>query len=238
MTAKPDTHSTRFTMGARVECSDGACGTVTRVVIDPIARALTHLVVEPKHRVGLGRLVPLSLLDPASVEIRLRCTVADFDELDAAEETHYLTGSNTYSDYAEARVLVLPYYGLGVGRGGDVEVGTGADTGPLVRSDITDLLPAGEVAIHRGDQVHAVDGEIGHVQGIVIADPGHQVTHVLLQEGHLFGRKDVAIPIGTVASVDAGIRLSITKQQVQDLPSVDVRRPAQHISPRTIPAVG
>jgi hypothetical protein len=44
------------------------------------------------------------------------------------------------------------------------------------------------------------------------------VTHVLLKEGHLWGRKQVAIPVSAVASVDAGIRLNITKGQVEDLP--------------------
>jgi hypothetical protein len=31
----------------------------------------------------------------------------------------------------------------------------------------------------------------------------------------------VAIPISAVASVDAGIRLNITKKEVEDLPPVD-----------------
>ena len=50
-------------------------------------------------------------------------------------------------------------------------------------------------------------------------DPGsRQVTHVLLQEGHVFGRKVVAIPIGVVTDVgEDGIQLNITKQQVKDL---------------------
>ena len=51
------------------------------------------------------------------------------------------------------------------------------------------------------------------------------MTHVLLQEGHLWGRKEVAIPISAVTQVDDGIRLSVTKQQVQDLPPVDIEHP-------------
>jgi hypothetical protein len=59
----------------------------------------------------------------------------------------------------------------------------------------------------------------------LVVDPDdHHVTHVLLQEGHLWGRKEVAIPINAVTRVDSGIRLSITKQEVQDLPTVDVDR--------------
>jgi hypothetical protein len=48
------------------------------------------------------------------------------------------------------------------------------------------------------------------------------VTHVLLQEGHLRGRKEVAIPISAVTRVDDGIWLNITKQQVKDLPPADI----------------
>ena len=48
------------------------------------------------------------------------------------------------------------------------------------------------------------------------------MTHVLLQEGHLWGRKEVAIPISAVTGVEAGIRLNISKQQVESLPSVAI----------------
>ena len=50
------TETTPFTIGAGVSCSDGACGKVTRVVVDPLTRTVTHLVVEPKHRLDAGRL--------------------------------------------------------------------------------------------------------------------------------------------------------------------------------------
>lgn len=58
------------------------------------------------------------------------------------------------------------------------------------------------------------------MRGFLI-DPGDdRVTHVLLREGHLRGRERVAIPISAVTGVDAGIRLSLTKQQVAELPPV------------------
>ena len=46
----------------------------------------------------------------------------------------------------------------------------------------------------------------------------HRVIHVLLREGHLWGRKEVAIPVSAVASLDDGIWLNITKKQVEELP--------------------
>jgi len=211
------TEMTPFTIGADVSCSDGACGKVSRVVVDPVARTVTHLVVEPGHWHGPGRLVPLGLADATAGEIRLRCTLADFGELDPAEETQFLPGTPGYPGYDPEQVLSLPYYSPGMGAG----LG-----GAYVPQTVTyDAVPLDEVEVRRGEHVHATDGHIGKVQGLVIDPNSHRVTHVLLQEGHLWGRKEVAIPIGAVTGVDDGIRLNITKQQVQDLPPVDIHHP-------------
>jgi len=91
-------------------------------------------------------------------------------------------------------------------------------------------LPSGEVAVPGGDHVHATDGNSGQIQGRVIDSGSHQVTHVLLQEGHVLGRKDVAIPIGAVTGVNEnGIQLNITKQQVKDLPPAYHRAPPRQV---------
>jgi hypothetical protein len=66
-----------FTIGAEASCSDGTCGEVTRVIVDPVAEAVTHLVVEPEHRRGLGRLVPLGLIDATAGQIRLGCSSSE-----------------------------------------------------------------------------------------------------------------------------------------------------------------
>ena len=56
-------------------------------------------------------------------------------------------------------------------------------------------------------------------------DQANHVTHVLLQEGHLWGRKDVAIPISAVTRIAARIEVSLSRQQVHDLPPVAIDRP-------------
>ena len=207
------TETMQFTIGADASCSDGICGEVTRVVVDPVAQAVTHLVVEPKHRQGLGRLVPLDLIETTNGEIQIRCTEAEFEKLDAAEETEFLPGGNGYGSYGGGQVLYQPYYGLGMG---------GMGLGNMSQPVTYDTVPLGEVAVRRGEHVHATDGDIGKVQGLVIDPRNHHVTHVLLQEGHLWGKKEVAIPISAVVGVEDGIRLNIAKDDVQELPSVDV----------------
>jgi sporulation protein YlmC with PRC-barrel domain len=207
---------TRFEIGSAVQCSDGLCGRLTSVVIDPIAGAVTHLVVEPEHRWGLGRLVPVDLVAAANAEVDLRCTLAEFDRLDGAEETQFLTGTGAEWGY-DGQVLSWPYYGLGLGRIGGLDDYGGNAPQPIVY----DKLPIGEVAVRRGDEVHAADGRIGRVQGLLIDPRDNHVSHVLLQEGHLWGRREVAIPITDVASVDDGVRLKTTKDEVLRLPPVE-----------------
>jgi hypothetical protein len=113
----------------------------------------------------------------------------------------------------------MPYYGLG--RSALEDFGGNAPQ-PIVY----EKLPVGEVAVRRGQPVEATDGHIGKAAGLVIDPADGHVTHLLLQEGHLWGRKEVAIPISAVASVaagaDAAVRLNVTKDEVANLPAVDV----------------
>ena len=145
--------------------------------------------------------------------MRLRCSVSDFEELEFAEETHFLSAGGEELGYGSGEVSAWPYYGLDSGIGG------GMPEGP--RAYFTSRVPTDEVEVRRGERVHATDGDIGRVQGLVIDTSDHHVTHVLLQEGHLWGKKEVAIPMGSVKTVDAeGVHLDLSGEEVKDLPPV------------------
>ena len=214
-----------FVIGAEVSCSDGVCGELTRVVLDPVARSLTHVVVQPKHRHEAGRLVPVGLVDPTAAAIGLRCTTAVFAALPTAEESQFLPEWNEYQGYQRDQILAWPYYGLRMGAGtglGAAGVMAASQVDSAPRQVTHDRVPIGEVQVRRGEHVHATDGTIGRVQGLVVHSGDHLVSHVLLDEGHLWGKRSVAIPIGSVAGVDDGVRLSLTKDEVRDLPPVDL----------------
>jgi sporulation protein YlmC with PRC-barrel domain len=186
---------TEFALGAKASCADGPGGEVTRVIIDPATTTVTHLVIEPKHRIGSGRLVPLDLVDSTAEGIRLRCTVEEFGRLEPAEEMELVDN-----------VIAGMYSPAGIS--------------PSVQAVTQDVVPLGETDIERGEPVHALDGEIGRVHGCQIDPDTNRVTHVLLGEGHLWGRKEVAIPASAVTKVENGIWLNLTKKQVEDLPPV------------------
>lgn len=203
---------TTLVIGSEAVGSDGYRGEVLAVVVDPAARTVTHLVVEPHGRAGLARLVPLELAELADAEpgpIPLRCTEAEFMSLEPAEETlaEFVPG------YPDPVQLLPPGWR-------DTGGGPTADGGTILRipeKETVDIVPPGEVEERRGDHVHASDGDVGHLRGLRI-DPGsRRVTHVLVREGHVWGHQDVDIPAEMVAGFGDGIRLSVTRQQVRDL---------------------
>jgi hypothetical protein len=207
-----------FTLGARASCSDGSCGQVARTILDPVTRTVTHLVIETRHHKAAGRLVPVGLVDSAADEIMLRCSLADFDQLDPAEEVELVEGVDYSGGYGPDAVMGYgDVGGMGVGASAS-GMGIGMGLGHRTPTVISDSVPEGETEVVRHERVHAVDGEIGHLKGFAVDPAGHRVTHVLLREGHLWGQREVAIPVSAVASMDVGIRLNLTKKQVEDLP--------------------
>lgn len=211
-----------YILGAKASCSDGYCGEVSRTILDPATRTVTHLVITPKHHHAEGRLVPMDLVDEVAGEVRLRCTLADYDRLDPAEEVDVVGDDEYGGGYGQAEA-VQGYGDVGsMGLGGSASgLGIGMGLGHRTPVIVSHAVPLGETEVERHENVHAVDGEIGRVDGFVVSQADHKVTHVLLTEGHLWGRRQVAIPVSAVASVDAGIRLNITKKQVAELPSFD-----------------
>jgi hypothetical protein len=208
--------ATEFTLGAAASCSDGSCGQVIRTILNPATRTVTHLVIEPRHHPESGRLVPVELVAAGVGEITLTCSLAEFDALEPAEEIDLIEGID-YGDGYGAPGAVMGYGNvgsLGVGAsasGMDLAMGPG----PIITSD---NVPEGETEVVRHEHIHATDGEIGRLKGFAVDPADHRVTHVLVREGHLWGRKEVAIPVSAVTSLDDGIWLNLTKKQVEQLP--------------------
>jgi len=215
---------TEFTIGAQAYCSDGFCGEVIRIIFDPAAGAVTHLAVEPKHRPEDGRLVPIDMAESVDGGVRLRCTLAEFGRLDAAEDIEIVQGDSDPSGYNSAEA-VQGYGDVGsLGVGGSVSgmsaMGTPMGVPHRLRTVTESVVPVGEAEAGQGDHVYANDGEIGRVHGFLVDPDSHQATHVVLQEGHLWGRKEIAIPMSAVKEVDAGVRLNISKREVEELPPI------------------
>ena len=217
-------------LGSPVNCTDGPLGELADIVIDPTTRRVTHLVVAPHGDHGKAKLVPIELAsaEGESSALSVSCSLEEAGQLDPVEEYAYLRLGESPElqpgwEVGVESVLAHPYYGYGP------SVGMGYEVGPIEPDphvEITyDRIPKGEVEIRRASEVASSDGHsLGKVDGFLVGDDD-AITHFVLERGHLWGKREVTVPISAVANVytDA-VSLSLTKDEVGDLPSVPVHR--------------
>lgn len=208
--------SEAYDIGAPVACRDAECGTLSCVVLDPVRRTVTHLVVDPANNPGQGRLVPVEIVAEHDGRIILGCLLEEFEQLEFAEETQFISPTGEQLGYGAGEALNWPYYGIGLDMGA-------REMADAPRSYFASRVPPGQVEVRRGERVHAADGDFGRVHGFVVDPEDHHITHLLLEEGRLWGRKTVAVPIGSVSGVNVeGVTLSLTKAQLKALPALEV----------------
>ncbi len=216
----------RLEIGIRVRCTDGVYGELADIVIDPLEKRVTHLVVHPEQGEGVARLVPIRLAkgrDDEQREIELECTVDEAQGFESVREGALLRLGESPAedpdwDVGVEDVLAMPYYaGLDVGAY-PVELDSHV-------AMYYDRVPKGEVEVRRASAVISADGHsLGEVDGFVV-DADEHITHFVLERGHLWGRKEVTIPIGAVARIESdAVHVALSKDEVGALPAVRVGR--------------
>jgi sporulation protein YlmC with PRC-barrel domain len=215
----------RLELGTPVRCTDKPYGELADLVVDPISKRVTHLVVRPSNQEALEtRLVPIELVEGGEEgsEISLRGTVEHVNGLEPVQEYTYLrlresAADDPNWDIGVQDVLASPYY--------EADPGLGYTGYPPDLGLTYDRVPKGEVEIRRSSDVYSADEHhLGEVDGFLVDGDAH-ITHLILERGHLWGRREVTIPIGAVAKVETDVvTLSLLKDQVGQLPSVRVHR--------------
>ena len=208
----------RLDLGSSVHCTDAAFGELADVVVDPIARRVTHLVVAPHGHHERARLVPIDRARPTEDGLALDYSIADVEALEPLQESAYMrAGERVVADpdwdVGTEDVLALPVYQELNG------MGSAIDPDPHVMVTY-DRIPKLEVEIRRSSAVYSTDGHhLGHVEGFLIGSG--EMADIVLERGHLWGRREVVIPAASVERVENDkITLSLTKDQVGEL---DVR---------------
>ena len=82
--------------------------------------------------------------------------------------------------------------------------------------------------IRPGIAVEALDGHAGTVGELVTDPTSGEVTHFALVGGHLWGKKEVTLPVSAVERVAADtVYLKLDRQAISQLPAIPVRRRAR-----------
>jgi sporulation protein YlmC with PRC-barrel domain len=75
--------------------------------------------------------------------------------------------------------------------------------------------------VRQGARVEATDGRVGRLDEFLVDPANEHVTHLVMREGHLWGRRDVTIPVSEIDLIEEDtIYLKLDKEQVGALPTV------------------
>ena len=201
---------------AQVECTDGVCGLSVYVLINPLIDEVTSLVVRETSS-NTEYIVPVEVISATIADtIQLACSKAELEKMAPFVQTEFV------------QEKVLDYAGY---RGGISGVGSYFYM-PYVTSEIRipvsaehQQIPPGELAVHRGTRVEATDGYVGKVDEFVVNPENGHITYLVMREGHLWGQKDVIIPISAMDdNGDDTLFLNIDKHQIESLPTFPVHR--------------
>jgi sporulation protein YlmC with PRC-barrel domain len=198
-------------VNSEVKCADGPAGHSISVILNPITRKVTHIVVRQSGFPHMERLVPVEFITVSTPhEMQLRCTLEELTEMESFVDVHFVSADDPHSTYEAEEQMFWPY----VHAEDDVML-------PIE----TERIPPGELAIHRGAHVQATDGRVGTVDEFLVDLSDGHITHLVLREGHLWGQKDVTIPVSEIGCIEGDtVYLKLDKHSVGKLPSIPVKR--------------
>jgi uncharacterized membrane protein len=182
-------------------------GETTTIIVDPQTLQVSHYVVKQSEKPHDEYLVPAEkVVETSSDVVRLSCTGAELLEM----ETYVVK---------EYKKVAIPRY-------------TGVETGSSFNATVPEIvslpveeerIPEGHRAIKVGTEVNASDGKVGEVEELLLDESG-QISHLVLREGHLWGKKRIVLPLSVVDSVISNtVYLKLDKETVSSLLAIPDR---------------
>lgn len=192
-------------LNVEVYCVDGVCGRSKEVVMDRETEKVTHLVVKEKESPNAELLVPVDLVTKTTPhEIQLRCAKDELAKLQSFLKTDIIEDE-------VPQYVVAPYLTL---------VAAPEPRWIAVQSED---IPPGELAVRQGARVEATDGRVGRLDEFLVDPVNERVSHLVKREGHLWGQRDLTIPVSQIDHLgEDAIYLKLNKQQVEALPSTPI----------------
>jgi len=187
-------------LNAKVSCADGPCGKSISLVIMPTTEEITHVVVGDGYFPEKEYLVPVDRIVMSTPEtILLNCTRQDLSKLPLFNEVEFIPSGSS---------MMWPYATPGAG---------------FIEID-REHVPANELAVRRGASVEATDGHVGRVDEFLINPIDNAITHLVLREGHLWGQKNITIPMSQIGRIEENtVWLKLDKHSIETLPAIPIQ---------------
>jgi len=189
---------------AHVECLDGRIGRLENIILNPKTERVTYLVVRGNDLQNTEKLVPERLVKDASHDtVFLSISKKKFKEMTDFIQEEYIPSNIT--------LYMAEQVGWNMGTPASVFVEHEA-------------VPAGGLIVHEGAKVFATDGHAGRVDDFLVEKKTGRITHLILLEGHLWGKKVISVPVNQIDRYEDGnIYLKIDKSGVEALPVINMK---------------
>jgi sporulation protein YlmC with PRC-barrel domain len=217
----------QFRRGASVFTSDGQhVGEIDRVVIDPKTDEITHVVVEKGFLLTVDKVVPISLIGPATENrVTLRENAGDLEALPDFEEKHYVLLDEKRLKEASSQGYPRPLHWYPPVRtmwwhnGGYLGYpGFFGYTMPPYVLETERNIPEGTIALREGAKVLSSDGKhVGDVEAVLTDPEEDRATHLVISQGLLLKERKL-VPTSWISMVMSDeIHLAVGSHLIEGL---------------------
>ena len=183
--------------------TDGYCGHVAALVVNPSTQQVLHLIVKEAGWLGGARVVPLAAVGRTQPDLLLlTCSHSAFQQCDTFTKTEWIAR-------AEIGLDDLPEFTPDFMRPLPIEV---------------ENVPEGCVVLHESTRVRAQDGNVGVLCELLVAPGTWDITHIVMQSGHSWEHARVTFNAHEIQTIEEdSIALSLDKSVVTRRPHWTVK---------------
>jgi uncharacterized protein YrrD len=216
----------QFKDGTNVLTADGKnVGRIDRVVLEPDSKEVTHLVIEKGVLFTEDKVVPISLVGPATADkVTLRKDEDELEALQEFQESHYVHADMDFKSSSAPSQGAIPLYRY-------PPIGSWRNTGgytPYAKSNVVlkteKNIPKGTIALQEGAEVVGSDGKtIGKIEQIFTDSVEDRATHLLISEGLILKEKRL-IPTQWIRNLfEDEVHISVSSEFVNGLPEYQLQ---------------
>jgi uncharacterized protein YrrD len=211
--------------GTSVYTPDGEeVGRISRFVIDPATKHVTHVVVQKGWLLREDKVVPIKMVDSANEErVQLTEEVGNYDELPPFEETHFVSATEE-EDYGQSATHVpATYWYPPMGYLASPTYGPNIYNWPP--AETRQNIPEHTVALKEGaDVISADDKHVGNLERLFVASDNDKVTHFVISEGLLLKERKL-VPAHWVKNVEEDkVHLTVSSSLLDRLPAYEEQK--------------
>ena len=202
-----------FHIGVPVFAQDGRAGELSKVVIDPHTRRVTHLIIHRGVQLAEDRVVPVELVERATPEgIFLHLTSREVARQPRHEEERFVSPPSDWEllpGYLAADVL---FWGLPYG-------GVTPPILPVMQYTIRHGIPERTVVLERSTEVRTRDEVTGKIDHLLVDPMRQELTHLVVRLDDQ-PEQPIIVPFAWVEDLGDGyVLLKCTREELRQLQS-------------------